>query len=38
MKKTTILGTGSYLPSRILTNQDLSKTLDTNDEWIVART
>src|SRR3989338_7226817 len=37
MKKTTILGTGSYLPSRILTKQDLSQMLDTNDEWIVSR-
>ncbi len=38
MKKTTILGTGSYVPSRVLTNHDLSKILDTNDEWIVSRT
>lgn len=33
-----ILGTGSYLPSRILTNDDLSKMVDTNDEWIRERT
>ncbi len=38
MRKTTILGTGSYLPSKVLTNQDISKILDTNDEWIVSRT
>ncbi|MBI3018764.1 MAG: ketoacyl-ACP synthase III [Deltaproteobacteria bacterium] len=38
MKKTTILGTGSYLPSKVLTNHDLSQILDTNDEWIVSRT
>src|SRR3989338_2371289 len=38
MKKTTILGTGSYVPSRVLTNHDLSQILDTNDEWIMSRT
>jgi 3-oxoacyl-[acyl-carrier-protein] synthase-3 len=33
-----ILGTGKYVPDRILTNQDLEKMVDTNDEWIVSRT
>jgi 3-oxoacyl-[acyl-carrier-protein] synthase-3 len=33
-----ILGTGSYLPDRILTNADLEKLVDTNDQWIVDRT
>jgi 3-oxoacyl-[acyl-carrier-protein] synthase-3 len=33
-----ILGTGSYLPARILTNADLEKLVDTNDQWIVERT
>ena len=33
-----ILGTGKYVPDRILTNQDLEKMVDTNDEWIVTRT
>ena len=33
-----IFGTGSYLPDRIVTNDDLSKIVDTNDEWIVSRT
>ena len=33
-----ILGTGSYAPDRILTNADLSKMVDTTDEWIVSRT
>jgi len=33
-----IIGTGSYLPEKILTNFDLEKFLDTNDEWIVSRT
>ena len=31
---TSILGTGSYLPPKVVTNDDLSKTLDTSDEWI----
>ena len=39
MKKfARIIGTGSYLPSKIVTNVDLEKTLDTSDEWITART
>jgi 3-oxoacyl-[acyl-carrier-protein] synthase-3 len=33
-----ILGTGSYLPERILSNHDLEKILDTTDEWIYKRT
>ena len=33
-----IAGTGSYLPDKVLTNDDLSKIVDTNDEWIAART
>ncbi|WP_434777228.1 beta-ketoacyl-ACP synthase III [Neisseria sp. Ec49-e6-T10] len=33
-----ILGTGSYLPENRVTNDDLSKTLDTSDEWIYSRT
>ena len=33
-----IIGTGSYLPDRIVTNRDLEKIVDTNDEWIVSRT
>ena len=33
-----ILGTGGYLPTRILTNADLEKMIDTNDQWIVDRT
>ena len=33
-----ILGCGSYLPKKILTNNDLSKKLDTSDEWIKTRT
>lgn len=35
---TKIIGTGSYLPSKVLTNDDLSKMVDTSDEWIFPRT
>ena len=33
-----IIGTGSYLPPKIVTNFDLEKTLNTSDDWIIART
>jgi 3-oxoacyl-[acyl-carrier-protein] synthase III len=33
-----IAGTGSYLPPRIVTNDELAKTLDTSDEWVRTRT
>ncbi|TCO79002.1 beta-ketoacyl-ACP synthase III [Marinisporobacter balticus] len=33
-----ILGTGSYLPEKIITNHDIEKMVDTSDEWIVTRT
>ena len=33
-----IAGTGSYLPEKVLTNADLARTVDTSDDWIVART
>ncbi len=33
-----IVGTGSYLPKRIVTNADLEQMVDTSDEWIVSRT
>ncbi len=35
---TKIYGTGSYVPDKVLTNQDLMKFVDTNDEWIFSRT
>ncbi|YCM45193.1 beta-ketoacyl-ACP synthase III [Verrucomicrobiaceae bacterium 227] len=34
----TIAGTGSYLPEKVLTNEELSTIVDTSDEWIVTRT
>jgi 3-oxoacyl-[acyl-carrier-protein] synthase III len=33
-----ILGTGSYLPDRVLSNADLERMVDTSDDWIVSRT
>lgn len=36
--KSVIQGTGSYLPSKVLTNADLEKIVDTSDEWIFQRT
>jgi 3-oxoacyl-[acyl-carrier-protein] synthase-3 len=33
-----IVGTGSFLPEKVLTNSDLEKIVDTSDEWIVSRT
>ena len=36
--RTRIIGTGSYLPETVVTNDDLSKIMDTSDEWISSRT
>ena len=38
MKRIAIRGTGSYLPPKVMTNFDLEKILDTDDEWIYKRT
>jgi len=38
IRKVGIVGTGSYLPEKILTNSDLEKIVDTSDEWIFTRT
>jgi 3-oxoacyl-[acyl-carrier-protein] synthase-3 len=38
MLRSVVLGCGSYLPSRVLSNADLSAMVDTSDEWIVQRT
>jgi 3-oxoacyl-[acyl-carrier-protein] synthase-3 len=38
VRRSVILGCGSYLPSHILTNGDLAQKVDTSDEWIVQRT
>ena len=37
-QRSIILGSGSYLPERIVTNAELSKRIDTSDEWIKTRT
>jgi len=37
-RRTRIVGTGSYLPARIVTNAALEQIVDTTDEWIVQRT
>jgi 3-oxoacyl-[acyl-carrier-protein] synthase III len=36
--RSVILGTGSELPSKVITNRDLEKMVDTSDEWITVRT
>ncbi len=38
MRRSRILGTGSYLPARRVTNAELAARVDTSDEWIVQRT
>ena len=38
MGRTVLAGIGGYLPSRVVTNDELSQTLDTSDEWIRERT
>ena len=35
---TAILGTGSYAPAKVLTNDDLAQIVDTSDDWILSRT
>lgn len=37
MKYSRIIGTGSYLPARVMTNHDLEKIVDTSHDWIVSR-
>lgn len=36
--RSVVLGCGSYLPQRVLSNADLARSVDTTDEWIVQRT
>lgn len=38
LKPCYLLSTGSYVPEKVLSNEDLSKMVDTNDEWITTRT
>ena len=37
LRHVAIIGTGHYVPERVLTNADLEKMVDTTDEWIVSR-
>lgn len=37
-RKVSIIGTGSYVPEKVLTNQDLEHIVETSDEWIYSRT
>lgn len=37
MKRTKIVGTGYYVPERVVTNHDLAKIMDTSDEWIISK-
>lgn len=36
--RSVVIGTGSYLPEKVVTNDDLAKIVDTSDEWITQRT
>jgi len=38
MIRSQIIATGSYLPKKIVSNEDLSKIVETSDEWIIERT
>ena len=38
MNHSQIIGTGGYLPDKVLTNSDLEKMVDTSDTWIQERT
>lgn len=38
MKRSMIIGTGSYVPEDVITNQDLERLVDTSDDWIKTRT
>jgi 3-oxoacyl-[acyl-carrier-protein] synthase-3 len=38
MRRAVVAGCGAYLPERVLTNDEIARTLDTSDEWIRERT
>lgn len=38
MLRSVVIGTGSYLPTKVVTNEELSEKIDTTDAWIVSRT
>src|SRR5437879_10162240 len=38
LRTVSIIGTGSYVPEKVLTNADLLRMVDTSDDWITTRT
>ncbi|MDH3598280.1 MAG: 3-oxoacyl-ACP synthase, partial [Candidatus Tectomicrobia bacterium] len=38
MSYARVIGTGGYLPEKVVTNADLAETVNTSDEWIFSRT
>ena len=38
LKRVGIIGIGSYVPEKVMTNDDMSKIVETSNEWIVSRT
>jgi 3-oxoacyl-[acyl-carrier-protein] synthase-3 len=36
--RAVVVGVGSHLPERVMTNQEISEIVDTSDEWITQRT
>jgi 3-oxoacyl-[acyl-carrier-protein] synthase III len=38
VRRSVVLGCGSYLPNQVVTNADLARSVDTSDDWIVQRT
>ena len=38
VRRSVVLGCGSYLPNQVVTNADLARKVDTSDDWIVQRT
>ena len=38
MRRSKIIGTGRFLPERVVSNFDLEKLMDTSDDWITERT
>lgn len=38
MRRTRLIGTGAYLPANVVSNDELAKTVNTSDQWIVERT
>ena len=37
-RRSIVVGCGCYLPKRVVTNEELARSIDTSDEWIRKRT